>query len=68
MKFDTRYNTGDKVWIVINERKQETIPCDLCDGKGAVTIKGRDITCPDCRGRMTILSKAAKDDWQPKAC
>ena len=48
MIIETKYTKGDKV-IYIN-REIIDIPCNICDGKGEIDIKGKVFECPECRG------------------
>ena len=52
MEIRTKFNIGDKVWV-IDSRKVEDI-CPICEGKGYVIIKNENFRCPKCNAYRKI--------------
>lgn len=54
MEIKTKFNVGDVVYVCKRNKTHESENCNICDGKGIVTIKGNDFTCPRCNGNKHI--------------
>lgn len=58
MTINTKYDVGQQVWVI--DKEWRTIPCDVCDGAGYVTIKGYLLGCPMCRGQKVKSDETDK--------
>jgi hypothetical protein len=55
MKYETKYNFGDKVYQIEREQVWERETCEQCDGEGVFkTVSGKEQRCRDCNGIGTI--------------
>lgn len=52
MNFKTKYNHGDTVYPISIQREEIKVPtnCEVCGDTGEVEIKGKNYTCPKCKG------------------
>lgn len=52
MKINTKFNIGDKVYVIRHVENKRLVNCTLCKGSGVVNIYNakREIECPDCEG------------------
>lgn len=50
MHIETKFNVNQKVFCVEKERRIIKKPCNICNGKGTVTLKGKEYKCPECSG------------------
>lgn len=60
METRTKFNVGDKVWI-IQRNNYIYENCDICENTGAVKIKGKEFLCPECRGERKKIYKVNWD-------
>ncbi len=66
MQIETKFNVGDTVYCVRNERTVIKKPCNICHGKGWIILKGNKYKCPECSGNgygtyrdIDVVHKAA---------
>lgn len=50
MKIETKFNIGDVVYVCKNNSTYEKEQCNICEGKGVITLKGKLFCCPGCHG------------------
>ena len=55
MQIDTKYNVNQKVFCIDKERRIIKKPCNICNGRGTIKLKGhngkwKDYKCPECFG------------------
>jgi len=54
MSIDTKFNLGDKVWYIIDQRIDTKVDCEICNNTGLVYIKDEEFNCPKCHGKGYI--------------
>lgn len=47
---ETKYNIGDRVWIIQSQYTTRLVECVACERTGKVKIAGEEYTCPKCGG------------------
>ena len=52
MHIETKFNVNQKVFCVEKERRIIKKPCNICNGCGTVTLKGKKYKCPECSGNV----------------
>lgn len=55
MHIETKFNVNQKVFCVEKERRIIKKPCNICNGRGTIKLKGhngkwKDYKCPECSG------------------
>ena len=50
MQITTKFNVNQRVFCVDKERRIIKKPCNICNGKGTVTLKDKEYKCPECHG------------------
>ena len=60
MNITTKFNPGEKAFIIQSESKRTTSICDACHGMKKVTLGNHEIECPICRGEGNIKNKARR--------
>jgi len=53
MKFETKFDNGQEVWIVQDNKHYQIIRCITCDSKGKIFLKEQEFICPGCDGRSS---------------
>lgn len=53
MKYETRFNLGDQVYIIASVYTTRKARCVTCESTGNVTIVCEQFTCPKCKGTCT---------------
>lgn len=48
MNIETKFNLGDKVWVVTTNMIQKAIMCSLCKDSRKITLNGTEYKCPRC--------------------
>jgi len=61
MSIETKFNLGDKVWRIIDQRRYISVDCDICNCTGKVSIKGKNFDCPNCHGEGHLKSLETSD-------
>lgn len=51
MQIKTKFSVNQKVFCVDKERRMTKKPCNICNGKGTITLKGKEYKCPECHGK-----------------
>lgn len=51
MQIETKFNVNQKVFCVDKERRLIKKPCNICNSKRTVTLKGKEYKCPECSGK-----------------
>ena len=51
MQIETKFSVNQKVFCVEKERRIIKKPCNICNGCGIVTLKGKKYKCPECSGK-----------------
>lgn len=51
MQIKTKFSVNQKVFCVEKEHRMIKKPCNICNGKGTITLKGKEYKCPECHGR-----------------
>ena len=52
MKFESKYNFGDKVYTITNNKRKDIRSCRFCGGKGMIVGANTESRlCPECYGR-----------------
>ena len=60
MKIETKFDLGQPVILIRNEREKVWITCAACKGVGKVTLgDGKQHSCPKCYGHR------GKNEWLP---
>lgn len=55
MNITTKFNIGQKVWVVTSYNETTTETCLACDGKGKIKhLDGRMYQCGNCKGAGTF--------------
>lgn len=70
MNIKTRFDLGQKVWLIVNASRNMKPNCSFCDGVGKVFIEGAgkkvvSQKCPECYGHGYI-SKYSPEEWKPE--
>ncbi len=53
MKYETKFNLGDQVYIISSVYSTRKVRCLTCESTGKVTIACEQFTCPKCKGACT---------------
>ena len=60
MQISTKFSINQKVFCVEKERRMiKKMPCNVCNGSGNITLKGKEYKCPECYGHGYGTSKYA---------
>lgn len=51
MTYTSKFDIGQEVWLVRNERFQRIVKCSACGHSGKIVINGEELICPKCSGR-----------------
>lgn len=51
MNYTTKFDIGQKVWIVNSETFYKIIKCKLCTETGKMQIGEEEFVCPKCKGQ-----------------
>ena len=62
MKFSTKYNHGDTVWMITKHMTYKMEDCPTCHNLGRVEINGKFFTCPNCNGYTKKV--ADEEKWE----
>lgn len=60
MKFESKFDNGQEVWIVQENEHYQIIRCVTCDSKGKIFIKDQEFICPGCEGRSKRRNYAGR--------
>lgn len=66
MIFESKYNIGDKVYVIQLTRESTFTPCDLCKGEGSAHLienPSWDVTCPKCEGEKGTRIHSSVWKW-----
>jgi len=69
MKIDTKFNLGQKVWVMVPDiiRSTKLVKCSACEGKGKVILKDeRSYICPNCQGSGKIAVQEYKHSYSQR--
>lgn len=61
MEIKTKFNVGDVVYVCNRNKIHKNERCNICDGKGTITIKDNDFICPRCNGNKYIRTRGASN-------
>lgn len=50
MHIETKFNVNARVFCIDKERQIIKKPCNICNGSGTITLKGKIYKCPECHG------------------
>lgn len=50
MQIETKFNVNQKIFCIDKERRIVKKPCNICNDKGKIKLKGKDYKCPECSG------------------
>lgn len=50
MQIETKFNVNQKVFCIDKERRIIKKPCNICNGRGTIKLKGKNYKCPECHG------------------
>lgn len=53
MEFRTKFDNGQRVWVVLKTEHYQIIRCVTCSSTGKVSIGGDEFICPGCNGRSS---------------
>lgn len=56
MKLETKFNLGDKVYIIGSYAKKIVKKCNICQGTKKILIKGESINCSKCNWEGNLIS------------
>jgi len=62
MKFESKFNIGDRVFNIVNYPEVTYLDCPTCEGRKAITVGNETFTCPKCHGRGGF-SKRGENKW-----
>jgi len=62
MEFNTKYNHGDRVWIIVKNMTYKNVVCETCNNVGRVEINGKKFSCPSCYGNIKRIQDEEK--WE----
>lgn len=61
--YKTKFNMGDRVWIVSHHSFQRIVRCKPCGNTGKIVIAGEELICPKCSGRSTHAQYAGEKHY-----
>lgn len=66
MVVKTKYDIGQRVWVIWRENNFVPDPCPTCKGKGRVHVveSAEEILCPKCYGRGTDRNGKGHDHFR----
>ena len=56
MEIKTKFNIKDELYVKGVNKKEKR--CNICNGTGAVLIKKKILTCPECNGKGREFTKS----------
>ena len=65
MTVETKYNIGDKLWIMERPMIQKPAECDFCESTGKITHNGDSYVCPVCEGYTDLVPGEWKLNIKP---
>lgn len=66
---NTKYRIGDKVYII--EKADQIHECHICEGKGKIDYKDKEMKCPECMGKgffvnTKSINAISENEWVVK--
>jgi len=65
MKFETKMNIKDKMYVITHGQNHIEKVCKICSGSGKVKLRDEKYTCPECygSGEKTTVEDTAWYVW-----
>lgn len=61
--YNIDFNIGDKVYPIVATSERVKIDCPICETKGTIFYKSRELRCPECGGTKVVYED--RIIWQP---
>jgi hypothetical protein len=63
MNVSTKFNLGDRVWLVRKVSIPQSKPCPMCEATGRITYNDEKLVCPKCCG-FKCFSLPGVEQWK----